>query len=387
MEGNTAWFVSSEYNILFQLDLNTGQYDFLAELPNNSQSKFRSNQNCIKCGDSIFCLPDNGSHILVYNLHSQNFEHINIVNPDKKRIAIIAFVEYESSLYAVSRGLNAIIEINIQKKRINHYYQLPELVSDSLRCGVKVNDSLYLVSIKTNHVCQFDFVTKKITMNELPNISGGLYTICYDGSKFWLTSLRKEVYTWNEENNDVKILKGFPEDFGIYRFGKTKGPLLDCVAEEYDQKVFIKSVFVKGEVWFIPQFANKIIYVDKETFQMKVFEIEGEEETEISLKQRKFYAKYFLMCVIEERYIILYSIKRGIYIRIDTVNKTVTEEGMHPSRSCLHELMQMQSEDILYEQRFLDSYLYKQLLLDSYVAKETASNVGAMIYNVLCNND
>ena len=78
--------------------------------------------------------------------------------------------------------------------------------------------------------------------------------------------------------------------------------------KEYELPAFLFSVVAGDYVWFIPFQTNKIMYADKKTCQLHVFEADGENETKQSLLGRiALGSKYILEYVRENRYIGLFS--------------------------------------------------------------------------------
>ena len=66
---------------------------------------------------------------------------------------------------------------------------------------------------------------------------------------------------------------------------------------------------------------KRILYIDKKTYKVNVFEMENEEETAKSLKRTgKLAAKYLLQGIEKDRYLVLYSLKKETIIKIDTEN-------------------------------------------------------------------
>lgn len=335
IEGNYAWAIDGERDLLTLLNLQTGQYELLRELPNESINKFRLNPRCIKCGDVIFCFPDIGQCIWIYHVKLMQFEKIKVENPNRVRLSFSYFWEIANSIFIVSTGLKQIIEIDIGKRIIVDYYDLEKVDDVRIASGIKVGTNIYCVSMSSNHIYEFNILSKKVAKIELPDIKGGLYTICFDGYNFWLSGYCREFYIWNREKNVVIIAGRFPEDFGIYNFDLKSKFLLDCEIKEYPTPTFIASLVVQNFIWFIPFQTNKIIYVDKLTYDIFAFEIETEDEDEVSLINRELNHKYLLEYVREDRYIGLYSFKNKCINEIDTLKKYVKQVEYTFSRECL----------------------------------------------------
>ena len=320
VEDNIAWFVDGEHSILYSLDMNIGECKFIAQIPNEKENCFRLNPRCIKIEKEIYCIPDVGDCIWVYHLEKAEFVQIEIRNINYARLGITNFWLDKNKLYAVSRGLRQIIEVDIHGKRVSKYYDLEDDVSQS----VKADDAILCVSAVSGCVYEFNTVTKRRTKYVLPIQVCGMNTICFDGENFWISGNRKEIYLWNKEKNTLKVLNEFPESFGIYCFDNNVEGVVDCELQQYGNSTFITSVFVGKYIWFIPNKTNKIIYVDKETLKIYILEIPEEEETEASLAANRLKHKYLLQFLLNNRYIGLYSLKNGQVFAIDTIDKTIS---------------------------------------------------------------
>ena len=66
IEERKAWFVEGLSNILFCLNLDTNECEFLKSIPDENQSTLLLNPFCVKCGNSVVCLPGYGELIFGY---------------------------------------------------------------------------------------------------------------------------------------------------------------------------------------------------------------------------------------------------------------------------------------------------------------------------------
>lgn len=306
-------------------------------------------------------MPDVGTCIWVYELEKARFQKIEVNNPNNVRLSIMNFWEHDDKIFAVSIGLNQIIQINIKEKKIENYYSLGNDREMKISRGVKAGNKLYIVSAVTNQVYQFDLETKEVMVHTIPDIEGGFHTISHDGSKFWLSGYKKEIYVWDQRSNAVKIINQFPKHFGIYNFAGNGDELLDCGADLYDTPTFIESLTAGAYVWYIPFLTNKILYIDKNTYEVHSLEMEEENETENSLKARCMDAKYLVEYVAENRFIGLYSFKKYNMLEIDAFNRTAEWKEYSFSPQCWRKIIDIckRQGNILYERRSLDRMIFK----------------------------
>ena len=198
IENSQAWFISAKYNVIFSLDLHTNECNYVASIPNNSNNMFRMTPRCIKCNENIVCMPDKGDEIWVYNLESGIFSRIDIDNPKRVRLSIWYFWEYGNKVYAVSKGLKHILEVNIAERKVDSAYLLYEehehyksndidviqnnltyYVGDCYIGGIlysaRVGNVIYSLAMD-NRIYQFDKKTKNVLYETLPDIGRKFYT-------------------------------------------------------------------------------------------------------------------------------------------------------------------------------------------------------------------
>ena len=371
IDDKKAWFVGEDYNILFCAEMDSRKCDFEVKIPYKGSRAYRMTPRCIKCGDYIFCMPDDGECILVYRCSSKEFSEIKIDNPDKVRLSIAYFWLYEDKIFAFSIGLKKLIEIDVSSKGINNYYSFDVSVMPAIAVsGTKI----YSILNQAGPLMCFDMMNRESVSYMLPDIGKKFYTICFDGEKFWMSGAYKEVYIWNQEKGTIETIGGFPKDFGIYKTidnGNGEEIVLDCESEEYDVCAFAYSVAVEGYIWLIPCWTNKILYVNQNTYEIKALEIEDEDETALSVKRPNFFSgRYILEYVRENRYIGLYSCKNKRVFEIDAGEIKVKECNYYFSETCLQEVRNtVAAENTVYENDMLNLTNYFNNLLDENTAK------------------
>lgn len=391
IEGSEAWFVDGLRDALCYINLKKNKCEYIVNIPNNETCKFRLNPRCLKIENEIYLMPDLGKKVWVYNLKNDQFEHIEIDNPNSVRLGIYKFWVYDHEIYALSVGLKKIIEINIEKNTISNYFAIPipdgeEMDNDA---GIRVGENIYCASSGLNQIYQFHLKSKQIITHVVPEVEGGFQTINFDGRLFWLSGNRKEIYLWDKENNTTKVLNDFPPDFGIYDFTGNGESILDCTAIKYDTQTFIASVPTENYIWFIPYQTNQILYIDKKTYQIRTLEIDGEEDNRESLLKNyrdSLGHKYLVQYVREERYIGLFSFKNNYIIEIDAVEKKVEKKSYIIDAKSISKLKPLVCE-ILNERNEVDRIIFSNWLTRRYAQiKDDVDDlsVGASIY-LRCN--
>ena len=385
IEDKKAWFIDGQKDILFYLDLESNECEYIASIPEPNPNKFRLTPRCMKIGNEIFCMPDNGDNIWVYNIEDSNFYKINIKNLSKDSISITDFWQYDNKLFMLATGLKKIIEIDIGKKVITNYYEVCDKTEDKIAKHVRLASDIYCISASSNKIYQFNFKSRNIIVHEIPDGKGNFFAIAYDGQKFWLSNYSREIYVWNKESNSVKILKDFPEQFGNYTIEGNGENFLDCTTDVYETPAFIEIMALGQYIWFIPFRTNKIIYVDKDSYEIFSFDIENEIETENTLNFRPLSHKYLLEYVRNNRYLGLFSLKNNYIIEIDTLEMRSEIKKYEFSDRCILEISRMYGGYILCENNGLDRRVFESILLGSDVEEKNkkTDNTGLNIYEAI----
>lgn len=382
VEGNEAWFVDGARNVLYCLNRLTKECKYISKLPDKSGRTFRMNPQVIKIEKEVFCMPDMGDRILIYDLADSKFSQIVIDNPHNVRLTCTGFWHYNDKIFVVVSGLKQIIEINIKEKHIDHYYTISNLSEEKLGRCIRSGTDIYMTSAISNKIYQFNLETRQIAVYILQGIEDGLFTICFDGRKFWLSGYKKEIYIWDKENNLVEIVRDFPKDFGEYDFSGKEETLLNCNKNKYIFPAFLQSQVIGEFVWFIPFKTNKIVYININTNERHTFEMPDEEETKESLMTNQMASKYLLQYLLNSQYLGLFSFKNDWIIEIDTKNlKTEVKTFSFNFEKYANDTR----EYLFTENNLMDKNIFKYLLITD--KKDTLAYnsmvMGKKIYNQL----
>ncbi len=383
-ENDKVWFVGGLENILFCLNLKTNKCELAVCIPEETSSTFRLTPLCMKSGDEIFCMPDNGDILWIYNTYTKKFSKICIDNPNKVKVGTCEFCEHNNKLFIVSSGLGQIIEIDITKKKIDNYYVLGG--ENGIGRSIKYGTVLYSLSNMSDEIYQFDLITKEIMIHRFPDIGRKFFTLCFDGEQFWMSGCNKEIYVWNREENAIRIIDEFPKEFGIYNFTKDTNGEVDCTLNKYELPTFLYSVAVGENVWFIPFQTNKIVYVNKKNYKVYTLEIAEENETKESLLgRRELNSKYILEYVQGDRYIGLFSVKNNCILEIDVLDKKYEMKYYALSEKCIYGLIEIYNRRIFYENNKVHEYIFKYAVLNQDEKKNDRSidNIGLEIYKTM----
>lgn len=333
-EDGRAWFVDAQLDKLCCLNMQTGECDFVAQLPNVGTDIFMLNTRCMKAGEEIFCMPCYGDKIWIYNISNAVFQCVDLSNEKQDKLFIDFCWQYNDKLFSVSRTLGKVIVVDIHEKTVMYYSMNVSSEDTLLSCCVRVDTKIYCTSYKSNRIYQFDMDSKETEINVISDIDEGIATMCFDGDKFWLCGYSKKFYVWNKDESTVRVIENFPRQFGNYCFSQDMEQLIDCESERYDTQLFCRLEATEKYVWAIPYRTNLVLYIDKETFEVHVLPVRDEEETKDSLS-RSWQFKYFWQYVRDGRYLGIFSLKNDYIYEIDTMELQETPQKFWLSDECL----------------------------------------------------
>lgn len=379
VENDKAWFVDGKRNLLFGVDMNTEICEEVVDIPDTNPNKYGLTPFCMKYDREIWCIPGNGKSIWIYYLEGKRFSEIAF---DKSEVWQIGknFWVWNDTFFAVPLRGNSVIEINIGNKKIEHYHVICE--NDRVGMSVMAGDSIYMLSVQSDIIYEFDLNTKMTREYILPDIDEKLYNMYYDNGKFWLSGYRKAIYIWDKENNNITKIDDFPENFGVYTFTKNTDGKVDCVTEDYENPTFTCSVRLGECIWYIPWQTNNIIYINKDNYKLSVYEIAEENETKESILSRAAGTshKYAFEYIRDDRYIGLFSMKNNRILEIDTKELQHHWKDYYFSEKCLKQCSEIYEGPYI-EGDVLLSYIYRMRLQEDYVEyNKHPDNVGREIY-------
>lgn len=321
-DNDEIWFLPGDMNVLLAMDYKKLEISIIDKLPTNYIKGFRQHPICVKRENKIFCLPDTGKDLWCYHILESAWTCISIENPEKTRIKCTQAWIIQDKLYILSFGLEKLIEVNVNTEKVDKYHNLDRCAGGVINSGIVVNNHIYIVGSNPPQILKFNCIDKKIKIIFLHKIKDILRTIAYDGENFWLSGKKRKIYLWRENENEVRELENIPLDFGIYNFTGKYKKLLNFNQDSIDHPLFIDSVCVGENIWYIPFQTNEIIFFNKITKESNTFSIENEllsiEDLE---KQTELKHRYLLQYVRENRYIGLYSIKNRCIYEIDCQKK------------------------------------------------------------------
>ena len=234
-------------------------------LPNRRRSTYCVN-DCIVYKDYVYCISNQRKHICIYNKVKNRFEVINLEYLDfseKAKSKYIKSILYKDKIYVVYGGLNKIIEIDAELKKVAACYSIDiPYVTDYVRDDSLYHNKWYIMMAEKNTILEFDLEQKEQRLIILDCIPERVYTIsCVDNS-LWFSGVSRNIYQIDLNNYSIVETLQIPEEYGIkYKSCPKRCNGCKDLCSNY---WFSSSVAFVHEIWFIPAMFGDIIVLNTE---------------------------------------------------------------------------------------------------------------------------
>lgn len=324
VEENTAWFIGTEYNAIFKVDLISLECKIICHLPIKNVWKSRQNPRCVKVGNYIVCLPSFSTSIYVYDIEDDSFQEIEVDTPENESLSIYHYWCDAGYVFAFSRELQRVLTIDVINKKTFLSKRIDERISAMY--AIKVGQCLWLPNSLDNRIFSYNLYSGEVKKYLLSNVKGKLYAICYDGEHFWITGNRQEIYVWKKEENLALIIKEFPEKFTEYTNYQEGKVSIDQISQDFKEPLFNHCIFLNNSIWCIPFQTNMILKINKNTYTVSGI---SDDETANEVLSRDYNHKYLLDYVRNDRYIGLFSLRMNCIFELDTKHSIVKKKNYY----------------------------------------------------------
>ncbi len=324
MENEKTWFVGNLDGIIYQMNLSDMLVRAEAVIPENIGSTYRISTGVIKKDQKLYCLPDQGRFIWVFDTEKRNFRKIEIKNPYFLRISIFDKWIVNETLWCVSYGMNQIIEVDLQTEQIAGYYDIFSDSEDSVGyLSAFVGKTIYCVSRTSKRICAFDIGTKRAEYYGFDIKGKGFNTIAFDGKRFWLSGYAGEVYCWDKEKENILISDPFPDDYRITGDRDENG----C----FTAPLFYQCAVMKEYVIFIPwnsegAVSESLISVNRENMEIRIVPSE---------KMTKPGENFAIEYQKDERFLVLYNTREKCLEELDFEKQKIAIKKIKTDQACL----------------------------------------------------
>lgn len=388
IDNMSLWYIDRNENVLYRFDIKRNEYELISILPTTLPIKaecapfYRITPYCYKKDNLIFCMPDRGDSILVYDLRTAKVSKIDVYKTENVRLSIHDFWDSGDRLWAISYGLSKILEINTNRKIIEKYYDIFDNEEDLPGYETEmVNGILFCISRNSNRLCKFNIKTKKKEILEIPGLKEGINTICYDKNKFWFSGISGRIYVWDGINY-VLELNNYPKEIEVYGIDTPKSKAKNIFLKS-NVPVFYRSFFVNETVCFLPFNLDQaqcdvLLCVNKKDYYMWGVKLLEEGRNRRGIYTLEYVSSNGRIGILfsGNDYIFDYSVNEDIVRKIYTKNE----------ESWIHLFRLMQLYPVIHESEELTLALFEKALQKFQIkSKKKLQSFGKNIFNVILN--
>ena len=200
---NKIYFVGYNIAVLFSMDINTGEIEYIDRIPNTMIIQCRSVTRTLFYQNKLFLIPGrtNCNYVWTFDLGNRvwnalEFKNEGIYYPyEKFSYATI----YENELFMVGCYYPGIVCIDLNDNNIQYYNIFPNNMSiHSLEDCILVNGKIYIPDPNGNRVSIFDVNNKELQCVQIGNDNNTYGGITKNGEKFWLAPFKgKSIVQWD----------------------------------------------------------------------------------------------------------------------------------------------------------------------------------------------
>jgi hypothetical protein len=223
IEGNAVWFVADKYNVLCEMNINTGKTRVVGQIPDSLFGSISQYCDIIKLKDRVIMQPFKANAVCEYNLIESQFRKVYFDRPVNLNFNRI--IPYKQYLFMIPKFYPAIVRIDTETGEYSYFTGcINELISltDNYKedeplfiWGVETKDNLlFMASAQTNLVLEFNMDTEEYKFHRVGKSSNKYFGMAFDGNDYWMIPyLGKSIIRWNYETGKTIEYETYPKNF------------------------------------------------------------------------------------------------------------------------------------------------------------------------------
>ena len=228
MKEDKLWFVTNQYNALFQMDIREMQVQYVGYVKN--QVKWSCAYSYFtESGNKIYFSPNLARRPAVYDIASKRFELIGTEDKAESECCRLC-VNYEKRIFYLPIKDNYIAEYNTETDEWKYHIEcIQELRGEvgndiityqgmTFRCSV-CGEDVWITATYTNRVLKFNMKTGAHKICTVGSNGSGYSGIVAEEKFLWLTEVRSgEIVRWDRRTGKAKTFcmpEGFKTRTGV----------------------------------------------------------------------------------------------------------------------------------------------------------------------------
>lgn len=220
---NQLIFIAKDINIIYSLDLKTGEIVIIDSIPEENVLETRLGAKIVHWKEELIFAPMNAKKIWIYNIKTKQWHGLERkkIEGNKTKLEMFEAVLFKNTMFIIGSNYPAIICLDLQTENMT-YVEEPyvwlkekkeELTDCYFRCGyVQKENFLYLASCLQNLVLKFNMETYDHEWIKVGDDNNRYSGIEWDGKNFWLAP-RKNTTIVKWDGVDTAIEYPLPAEF------------------------------------------------------------------------------------------------------------------------------------------------------------------------------
>lgn len=213
--GYKLYFVSKDTNIIYCIDSNTGEIEFIDCVPEENIFGERLCSKILLWNEEMIFIPVNAKKIWRYNTVTKKWKGVGLEKYGQKKNKFFQAIIYKNSLFMFGCSCPAIFLLNL----VTDQFVLIESPFDYLNKKKGYFDDIYfkgnfvrrgteimIASCMDNSIMKFDMRSKKAFFYEVGNKKNQYSGIAWDGENYWIAPRYKtHIVRWDGKEDIEEI--------------------------------------------------------------------------------------------------------------------------------------------------------------------------------------
>lgn len=214
----------SDYNRngLFQVDLTTGQSEYIGVFESELMNRQRLHCSALYIDDRIYFIPGSGNYIDIFYPDSNEQETVEIPLPKYKQYSFydsqykfVTAIKRGNVLWLIPVTYPGVVKFDILTKEITVYNDWLEDDEYMFRNGIYIEGNSFVVANgKNNTVLIFDMEKEFGKIEHIGEHNNGMMSVCKLGDELWFAPrLHGAIMKRNCTTGKIDEFEDFPQEF------------------------------------------------------------------------------------------------------------------------------------------------------------------------------
>lgn len=215
---NDFFFVSNEFNAVFQIDKRTKKISYIESIPYEAVLGKCLVSKMIAYENRIIFIPLNAEKIWIKDVKANSWKSISLRNGEKIKLKFFQAIQYNSKVYLIGCRYPSIVCLDLKTETIQYINGIMTELDENCHNNEKVyfikdyvqtGACFYMASCKKNYIMKFDMQAVDFQLIKIGDEKNQYSGIAWDGERFWLTPRHGGIITIWDGKDDCVSLESF----------------------------------------------------------------------------------------------------------------------------------------------------------------------------------